>query len=140
VVVGGLENPSRTLIVKPTKREAGLRDGEEQTFTSMSTITHPSKRGEACFTKDRQLNVQLWKPKQPGLLCLISMTSYAWLLVLRPCEWDCIVKLLPLPQPPVRARTDARTIPSAQRSTQLRSVLARVYDVSIQNQITTTVP
>jgi hypothetical protein len=50
------------------------------------------------------------------------------------------VKLLPLPQPPVRARTDARTNPSAQRATQLRSVLARVYAVSIQNQITTSVP
>jgi hypothetical protein len=50
------------------------------------------------------------------------------------------VKLLPLPQPPVRARTDTRTNPSAQRATQLRSVLARVYAVSIQNQITTTVP
>jgi hypothetical protein len=50
------------------------------------------------------------------------------------------VKLLPLPQPPLRARTDARTNPSAQRATQLRSVLARVYAVSIQNQITTTVP
>jgi hypothetical protein len=49
-------------------------------------------------------------------------------------------KLLPLPQPPVRAHTDARTNPSAQRSTQLRRVLARVYAVSIQNQITTTVP
>jgi hypothetical protein len=51
-----------------------------------------------------------------------------------------VVKLLPLPQPPVRAHTDARTNPSAQRATQLRSVLARVYAVSIQNQITTTVP
>jgi hypothetical protein len=51
-----------------------------------------------------------------------------------------IVKLLPLPQPPVRARTDTRTNPSAQRATQLRSVLAHVYAVSIQNQITTTVP
>jgi hypothetical protein len=50
------------------------------------------------------------------------------------------VKLLPLPQPPVRARTEARTNPSAQRATQLRCVLARVYAVSIQNQITTTVP
>jgi hypothetical protein len=50
------------------------------------------------------------------------------------------VKLLPLPQPSVRARTDARTNPSAQRATQLRSVLARVYAVSIHNQITTTVP
>jgi hypothetical protein len=50
------------------------------------------------------------------------------------------VKLLPLPRPPVRARTDAWTNPSAQRATQLRSVFARVYAVSIQNQITTTVP
>jgi hypothetical protein len=57
------------------------------------------------------------------------------LQVLRGC-----VKLLPLPQPPVRARTDARTNPSAQRATQLRSVLARVYADSMQNQITTTVP
>jgi hypothetical protein len=57
------------------------------------------------------------------------------LQVLRGC-----VKLLPLPQPSVRARTDARTNPSAQRATQLRSVIARVYAVSRQNQITTTVP
>jgi hypothetical protein len=57
------------------------------------------------------------------------------LQVLRGC-----VKLLPLPQPPVRAHMDALTNPSAQRATQLRSVLARVYAVSIQNQITTTVP
>jgi hypothetical protein len=55
--------------------------------------------------------------------------------VLRGCD-----KLLPLPQPPVRARTDAQTNPSAGRATHLRSVLARVYAVSIQNQITTTVP
>jgi hypothetical protein len=50
------------------------------------------------------------------------------------------VKLLPLPQPSLWARMDARTNSSAQRSTQLRSVLAHVYAVSIQNQITTTVP
>jgi hypothetical protein len=55
-------------------------------------------------------------------------------------DFKNIVKLLPLPQPPVCARTNARTNPSAQRATQLRSVLARVYVVSIQNQITTTVP
>jgi hypothetical protein len=54
--------------------------------------------------------------------------------------WVFIDKLLPLPQPPVRARTDVRTYPSAQRATQLRRVLARVYAVSIQNQITTNVP
>jgi hypothetical protein len=50
------------------------------------------------------------------------------------------VKLLPLPQPQLRARTDARTNPSAQRATQLRSVLACVYSVSRQNLNTTTVP
>jgi hypothetical protein len=55
--------------------------------------------------------------------------------VLRGC-----VRLILLPQPPLRARTDARTNPSAQRATQLRSVLARVYAVARQNQITITVP
>jgi hypothetical protein len=39
-------------------------------------------------------------------------------------------KLLPLPQPPVRARMDARTNPSAQRATQLGSVLACVCTMS----------
>jgi hypothetical protein len=57
------------------------------------------------------------------------------LQVLRGCD-----KLIPLPQPSMRSRTDAHTNPSAQRATQLRSVLARVYAVSIQNQATTTVP
>jgi hypothetical protein len=47
---------------------------------------------------------------------------------------------LPLPQPQLRARTYAETNPSAQRATQLRSVLARVYSVSRQNLNTTTVP
>jgi hypothetical protein len=51
-----------------------------------------------------------------------------------------IVKLLPLPQPPVCTRTDVQTNLSAQRATQLRCVLACVYAVSIQNQITNTVP
>jgi hypothetical protein len=57
------------------------------------------------------------------------------LQVLRGC-----VKLLPLPQPQLRARMDSRTNPSAQRATQLRSVLARVYSVSKQNLNTNTVP
>jgi hypothetical protein len=70
--------------------------------------------------------------KDMHLLILHQANS---LQVLRGC-----VKLLPLPQPPLRARTDARTNSSAQRATQLRSVLARVYTVSRQNQITTTVP
>jgi hypothetical protein len=50
------------------------------------------------------------------------------------------VKLLTLPQPQLRARTDAHTNPSAQRATQLMSVLARVCSVSRQNLNTTTVP
>jgi hypothetical protein len=41
---------------------------------------------------------------------------------------------------PSCARTYAQTNPSAQRVTQLRSVLARVYSVSRQNLNTTTVP
>jgi hypothetical protein len=57
------------------------------------------------------------------------------LQILRGC-----VKLLPLPQPQLRARTYAQTNPSAQRATQLRSVLARVYSVSRQNLHTITVP
>jgi hypothetical protein len=57
------------------------------------------------------------------------------LQVLRGC-----VKQLPLPQPQLCARTDARTNPSAQRATQLRSVLGHVYSVSRQNLNTTTVP
>jgi hypothetical protein len=58
--------------------------------------------------------------------CHLILHEANSLQVLRGC-----VKLLPLPQPPVRARTDAQTNPSAQRATQLRSVLARVYAVSI---------
>jgi hypothetical protein len=57
------------------------------------------------------------------------------LQVLRGC-----VKILPFPQPRLRARTYAETNPSTQRATQLRSVLARVCSVSSQNLNTTTVP
>jgi hypothetical protein len=46
------------------------------------------------------------------------------LQILRGC-----VKLLPLPQPHLRAHTYAQTNSSAQRATQLRSVIARVYSV-----------
>jgi hypothetical protein len=51
-----------------------------------------------------------------------------------------VVKLRPLPQPQLRAHIHAETNPSAQRATQLRSVLARVCSVSRQNLNTTTVP
>jgi hypothetical protein len=57
------------------------------------------------------------------------------LQVLRGC-----VKLLPLPQPHLRTRTYAHTYPSAQRATQIKSVLARVYSFSRKNLNTTTVP
>jgi hypothetical protein len=57
------------------------------------------------------------------------------LQVLRGC-----VKLRPLPQLHLHTRTYAETYPSAQRATQLRSVLARVLPVSRQNLNTTTVP
>jgi hypothetical protein len=70
-------------------------------------------------------------PGEPDFNCIHAIRKI--------CE-KMHVKLLPLPHPPVRARTDARTNPSAQRATQLGSVLARVYAVSRQNQITNTVP
>jgi hypothetical protein len=50
------------------------------------------------------------------------------------------VKLSPLPQPQLCARTYAETNPSTQGSTQLRSVLACVCSVSRQNLNTITVP
>jgi hypothetical protein len=52
--------------------------------------------------------------------------------VLRGC-----VKLHPLPQPQLREHAYAETNPSAQRATQLRSVLARVCSVSRQKLNTT---
>jgi hypothetical protein len=73
-----------------------------------------------------------------------SDSGFGWAVCLTICvlahKGGHPVKLLPLPQPSLRARTDAQTNPSAQRATQLRSVLARVYAVSRQNQITSTVP
>jgi hypothetical protein len=93
--------------------------------------TKVDKPGTSVAT-DILLNTITDVPQQP-----ISDKNY--IIQHTRCKWVC-VKLLPLPQPPVRARTDARTNPSAQRATQLRSVLARVCAVSIQNQITTTVP
>jgi hypothetical protein len=57
------------------------------------------------------------------------------LQVLRGC-----VKLLPLLQPRLNTRTYAQTNPSAQRATQLSSVIARVRSVSRQNLNTTNVP
>jgi hypothetical protein len=57
------------------------------------------------------------------------------LQVLRGCD-----KLLPLPQPHLHTRTYAQTYLITQRSTHLKSVLARAYSVSRQNLNNTTVP
>jgi hypothetical protein len=57
------------------------------------------------------------------------------LQVLRECG-----KLLPLPQSHLHTRTYTQTYPSTQRATHLKSVLARVYSVSIQNLNNSTVP
>jgi hypothetical protein len=57
------------------------------------------------------------------------------LQVMRGC-----VKLFPLPQPRMHARTYTKTNTSARGATQLRSVLVRVCSVSRQNLNTTTVP
>jgi hypothetical protein len=62
---------------------------------------------------------------------------------LRPFRTRGFCQTTPTPASPrarPHGRTDAQTNPSAQRATQLRIVLARVYAVSRQNQITTTVP
>jgi hypothetical protein len=68
-------------------------------------------------------------------MCGLILHQANSLQVMRGC-----VKLRPLPQPQLRARTYARTNPSAQRATQLRCVLARVCSVSRQSLKTTTVP
>jgi hypothetical protein len=86
-------------------------------------------------TSDEQVEESHYKPGGTVTAALGNWASR----VLR-CGKISTVKLLPLPQSSLYARTNARTNPSAQRSTQLRSVLARVYAVSRQNQITSTVP
>jgi hypothetical protein len=101
---------------------------ENNSHTNKDEITTPNSKSE-------QANRVYECTNKRDLLRFLHVTVFSqvqdtWLNV----------KLLPLPQPPVRARTDARTNPSAQRAAHLRSVLARAYAVSIQNQITTTVP
>jgi hypothetical protein len=68
-------------------------------------------------------------------MCGLILHQANSLQVLRWCA-----KLIPLQQPQLRARTDTQTNPSAQRATQLRIVLARVYFVSRKNLNTTTIP
>jgi hypothetical protein len=68
-------------------------------------------------------------------MCRLILNQANSLQFLRGC-----VKLHPLPQPQLRAHTYTQTYPSAQRFTQLRSVLARVCSVSRQNLNTNNVP
>jgi hypothetical protein len=39
---------------------------------------------------NRQVERILWRPRPPGLLCLLVLSSYGWLLAIRPCEWKWI--------------------------------------------------
>jgi hypothetical protein len=89
-----------------------------------------------CTSVQQALKKQIISVFEPMYLDILNenMVGYANI-----SARDMFVKLLPLPQPSLRACMDARTNPSAQRATQLRSVIARVYAVSKQNQITTTV-
>jgi hypothetical protein len=106
-----------------------------QPFNTMMMMTMTSRTIFSPLNKAYHYLIVLLQ--QLLLLLIETLLKLMQLMLILPVN---IVKLLPLPQPPVRARTDARTNPSAQRATQLRSVLARVYAVSIQKQITTTVP
>jgi hypothetical protein len=39
---------------------------------------------------NRQVERIVWRPRPPGRLCLLALSSYGWLLALRPCEWKWI--------------------------------------------------
>jgi hypothetical protein len=78
-------------------------------------------------------------PKRRQVCSLCQKEAEAKLLSSKYSD-DGTVKLLPLPQPQLRARMDTHTNPSAQIAAQLRSVLACVHSVSRQNQNATTVP
>jgi hypothetical protein len=97
--------------------------------------SNSSKAGYASSTK--ACLVLSFKTKVPGIF---GADKLAKTVIHLPLLMITSVKLLPLPQPPLRVRMDAQTNPSARRANQLRSVLARVYAVARQNQITTTVP
>jgi hypothetical protein len=73
---------------------------------------------------------------QRNITRICADSYYIKQIVFRFCE--CVLNYFR--QPSLRSRMDARTNQSAQRATQLGSVLARVNAVSRQNQITTTVP
>jgi hypothetical protein len=106
---------------------AGTKEVVKQEHISVPSIPGPQNRLDVDKLRVLATNIGHYAPNLAPIIHTISSHVRR-------------VKLIPLPYPPVRARTDARTNPSAQRATQLMSVLARVYAVSRQNQLTTTVP
>jgi hypothetical protein len=124
----------------------GFRSKPVTTFCykmAVSTTVRERDRLQQEFRQCCMVSLKSYKDNQKLVQMIDSMLqvdAFPILPIRGTHQEEVTVKLLPLPQPPVRARTDARTNPSAQRATQLMSVLARVYAVSIQNQITTTVP
>jgi hypothetical protein len=73
---------------------------------------------KAYDTIHQELTVKGFKPE---LQTLDNEASAALkkFFTINDVDYQLVVKLLPLPQPSLRARTDARTNPSAQRATQL---------------------
>jgi hypothetical protein len=91
--------------------EVKLMDGEDDVENMIKRVNLPGGTKTVVTGNDTV--------KTPNVELQVSLCA----------ENNLNVKLLPLPHPPVRARTDARTNPSAQRAIQLMSVLAHVYAV-----------
>jgi hypothetical protein len=123
----GLAHPSYA------RDECNTRESLVKSFSSMKALRDLGDR-------DEMVNEEMFNEEWSQIITVIMDDIGSKMSQLLLKDEPVTVKLLPLPQPPVRARMDARKNASAQRDTQLRSVLARMYAVSIQNQITTTVP
>jgi hypothetical protein len=101
-------------------------DGED--FTVEQLLTMPLIKFQILKESGK------WNSLYPEQEKIVALTSEVTHLK------DNNVKLFSLPQPHLRTRTYAHTYPSTQRATRLKSVLACVYSVSIQNLNNTTVP
>jgi hypothetical protein len=159
-----LQNAQSGAPLRVTLAELGHIQPPTPLFTYISTAfgilneTIKQKRSEAIdmryhWLADRVRQKQFdvyWRPRHENLgdyhtkhhsvqhhkyMCGLILHQANILQVLRGC-----VKLRPLPHLRLRPRTYTETNPSAQRATQLRSVLARVCSVSRQNLNTTNVP
>jgi hypothetical protein len=121
----GKANPSATTVVE----EIGVSSDNIKQATNP---THEHTEVNSPTTKDVHHNVMGTTELKPHLNNPAQTeNNYTDTThVLHQDRNEDAVKLLPLPQPQLRARTYAQTNPSAQRATQLRSVLARMYSVS----------